>query len=483
MVIKIAALIGYFFISGTIFMLDVYGNQQIAFGCLYVFFVLYSWISPFPKASIFLGLTSSTLIFVAILINYDSGLNNLTGLNMLISHAVVWITVSVVYLAKQTIINSELSRSILDTEVKERTFELKQREKRIQSMINVIQGYAIILIDKNGFVMTWNEGLWKISEFIKDDVIGKPLSIFYSEEARKQNRPYHLLLEAEKNGFAVYEGFQNKKSGKPFFAEVTISAIVDLQNNITGYTHVTRDLTEKRKLEVSRKKQRELEIQNEELEKFAFYTSHDLQEPLLTVESFVDVILKDYKNVLDDTGKEYLNILSNSVMKMRNIIKELLIYAHLGNQTDKQNVKLQEVVNSVLEVIKSTIQNSHAQIQANNLPTVYGNKVLLQQVIQNLIANAIKFHEKKATPIIKIYAEEEANRHKITVEDNGIGIDSKFHEKIFQPFNRLHAEHKFSGTGIGLAQCKRIVQLHGGEIGLKSVPGKGTSFTFFLPKF
>lgn len=481
MILKIVTYIGFFILSGIIFMLDTYGNQQIAFGCLYVFFVFYSWLSPFPRAPIFLGLISSLLIFISVLINYDSSLNNVVGVNMLISNSLVWISVSIVYLAKQTLINSELSRAILDTEVKERTFELKQREKRIQAMINVVQDYSIMLLDKNGFVLTWNEGLKKIKSFQKEDVIGKPITIFYNDEARKQNKPYQLLAEAAKNGFAVYEGLQNKKTGETFYAVVTISVIHDRNNAITGFTQITRDLTESRKLELSRIKQHELEYQNEELEKFAFYTSHDLQEPLLTVESFVNVILEDYENVLDDTGKKYLNILADSVKKMRNIIKELLLYANITEDTNKEKVKLSEVVESVISAIDVAIKKSNAVIQVADLPEIYGNAALLNQMIQNLLLNAIKFQEMGIQPIVKIYAIKEANNYKVIVEDNGIGIDRKYYEKIFQPFNRLHVEHKFAGSGIGLAQCTRIAQIHGGSIGVESIVGKGSSFFFYIP--
>ncbi|WP_169306898.1 ATP-binding protein [Pedobacter polaris] len=247
---------------------------------------------------------------------------------------------------------------------------------------------------------------------------------------------------------------------------------------------IARDATAIKNAEYKlQKRAKELAYSNEELEQFAYIASHDLQEPLRMVSSFLTQLEKKYKDQLDDKAKQYINFAVDGAVRMRRIILDLLEYSRIGKKKEHlELVDLNEVVNQVVQFCKTTIEEKGAQVIAENLPTVRAIRMPVQQMLQNLIGNALKYQKENVKPIVKIIAEEEETYWKISVIDNGIGIDPQFFDKIFLAFQRLHNNTEYSGSGIGLAICKKIAEKYDIQLWVESELDKGSIFTFTITK-
>lgn len=241
------------------------------------------------------------------------------------------------------------------------------------------------------------------------------------------------------------------------------------------------------------KKTRELQKSNEDLEHFAYIASHDLQEPLRKVRSFGDRLVKLYGNTLEERGRDFIARMINGAERMDILINDLLKFSRISRtELLLQNVNLNQVLHEVCEDLNPISAKVHTQIKFNSLPSVMGDPVQLHQLFQNLISNAIKYARHDVSPRIEISASHTENEKtptnshkrrywKIEVKDNGIGFDPKYKEQIFIIFQRLHGRTEYSGTGIGLSICQKIVFNHGGLIEADSIPGEGSVFTIYLP--
>lgn len=251
-----------------------------------------------------------------------------------------------------------------------------------------------------------------------------------------------------------------------------------------------QDLTERKayentlqKLNVSlEKRARELAESNTELERFAYVASHDLQEPLRMVTSFLQLLEKRYKDRLDQKAHEYIGYAVDGAERMKKLILDLLEYSRVNSsKIEKEDVDLNEVIGELKHVYKNALFENEGSIINGTLPVVKGNKTQLLQLFQNITGNAFKYKSEKP-PVVTISYTEDTRQFEFSISDNGIGIDPKFFNKIFIIFQRLHNREQYSGTGIGLAICKKIVDKHGGRIWVNSLPGHGSTFYFTLPK-
>lgn len=231
------------------------------------------------------------------------------------------------------------------------------------------------------------------------------------------------------------------------------------------------------------KRVEELAVSNAELEQFAYIASHDLQEPLRMITRFLSEIQRKYSNNLDDKGKEYIHYAVDGAHRMRNLILDLLEYSRVGkfDQTI-ETIDLNTLIEEVTNYHEVFIKESNAVVEWEHLPTIKNRKTPIQLVFQNLISNALKYHSQSESPKIEITHQDLGNRWLFLVKDNGIGIDPLFNEKIFIIFQRLHAKHEYSGTGIGLAICKKIIEAQGGKIWVESEEGQGSTFYFTVSK-
>ncbi len=362
--------------------------------------------------------------------------------------------------------------------------EKKKAEDNLQKLnkaISEIEDYAIILLDNDGFILNWNKGAQNIKGYKSENIVGKNFRQFYTLYDLDNKKPEQLLKMANEKGQAHDEGWRVRKGGQRFWASVSITAIHDEEGNVRGYSKVTRDLTERKKAaEKLKQHSKELEIKNNELNQFAYIASHDLQEPLNTVKSVISIMNDSYQGKIDETADQLLNYISEATERMSELIKGLLDFGRIGNQGKKEVINTNELLKAVEADLDNRIKNTGASLKIGKLPTVNAYKTELRLLFQNLISNGIKFHKKGNKPKIEISAEEKGDKWIFCVKDNGIGIPKKYMDKLFMIFKRLPTEEEYEGTGIGLSHCKKVVDLHKGEIWVESKVNQGSSFYFTI---
>lgn len=265
------------------------------------------------------------------------------------------------------------------------------------------------------------------------------------------------------------------KDGRIRHVEARVSIVRGDTDDPIGVRGVTLDVTELRETE------EELRRSNEELQQFAYIASHDLQEPLRMVTSYLQLIEQRYDAVLDPEGHEFIGFAVDGAARMKRLITDLLAYSRVQTNRDPfRPVDLNTIVSAVARDLGARIEECDATIRTDMLPTVSGNATMLTQLFQNLVSNALKFRSERP-PEIRISVERQGAYWQFTIADNGIGFDEKYSDRIFVIFQRLHSQSRYSGTGIGLAICKKVVERHYGTIWARSTPGAGSTFCFTLP--
>lgn len=240
---------------------------------------------------------------------------------------------------------------------------------------------------------------------------------------------------------------------------------------------IARDVTERENLV------EKLTKSNEELERFAFVASHDLQEPLRIVVNFNNLLADRYKDQLDDEGKQYIDFSISAATRMQALIVDLLEYARIGEESDKkEEIDLNKTLEYVLENLHESIEQSGAEIKYKKLPKITGSPVKYARLLQNLIGNSLKYRKDGTKPKIVISCKKLSTEFLFSIKDNGIGIKKEYHEQIFEPFKRLHSGNKYSGTGMGLAISKKIVENTGGRIWAETNDDGGCIFNFTVSK-
>ena len=244
---------------------------------------------------------------------------------------------------------------------------------------------------------------------------------------------------------------------------------------------VRRAMREKKLREDHKQAQEELARSNRDLEQFAYVASHDLQEPLRMVATYTQLLAERYQGKLDDSADKYIHYAVDGALRMQKLVQDLLAFSRVGRQgMALGSTDCNVVVQAALQNLEAAILESGAAVKPDQLPVVMADGSQLAQVFQNLIGNAIKFHGSGA-PVIKVRAEAKAREWIFSVEDNGIGIAAEQVEDIFVIFRRLHTREEYSGNGIGLSICKKIIEHHGGRIWVESEPGQGSTFKFTIP--
>jgi PAS domain S-box-containing protein len=383
------------------------------------------------------------------------------------------------------------------------TLKLPLTDETYQRMIIEVEDYAILMIDRSGTIMNWNRGAEKIKGYKGEEIIGKNFRLFYTQKDREAGTPDRLLAEAAHNNRAQHEGWRVRKDGSKFWGSVVITAIHDDDGGIIGFSKVTRDLTERKEAEEAlkhtaaelQKKNRELDAMNQELASFAYVSSHDLQEPLRKIQTFATRIVETEEKTLSPKAKDYFSRMQNAAQRMQRLIEDLLTYSRTNTAEKKfEEVNLNDLVNEVRSDLKESIESKRATIIVEPLPTLQLIKFQFAQLITNIFTNAIKFSKADEPPRIQVQyrlingteveddkINPEKKYHQISVTDNGIGFEPEHKHKIFEVFQRLHGRSEYSGTGIGLAICKKIVDNHGGLITAESEPDKGATFNIYLP--
>ncbi|QLG63218.1 PAS domain-containing sensor histidine kinase [Halorarum salinum] len=354
--------------------------------------------------------------------------------------------------------------------------ERKERERELQRVRDRME-FALDATD--AIVWDWNvdrnrtsfhpsaESLYGTSVENWDDFI----EIVHPDDRKQVEEGIRESLET---GEPKSDEIRIDRDGEERWIEVPGRPIRD-EDGSTRMVGVARDVTERKTF------QRKLQDSNERLEQFAYAASHDLQEPLRMVSSYLQLIERRYADALDEDGREFIEFAVDGADRMSEMIDALLEYSRVETEGDPfEPVDLDAVLEDVLADLQIRIEEQDARITSEELPTVEGDAIQLHQVFQNILENAIEYSG-DAPPRVHVSTERVGGEWILSVNDEGIGIDLDHRDRIFEIFQRLHSRDEHAGTGIGLAMCKRIVERHGGEIWVDSKPGDGTTFSFSLP--
>jgi PAS domain S-box-containing protein len=363
------------------------------------------------------------------------------------------------------------------TERKQTEIILQDDQERIKTILDLV-GDPIFVKDNDHRITLANSAFMDIFCLDENSVIGKTLV-----EAVPENERKHFLAVDRRVLDTGIPDLQEEELTVKGFTRTIITrkaSFIDKfgKKFLVGSIH---DITDRKLAEEAVKKANEnLERSNQELEQFAYVASHDLQEPLRMVSSYTQLLERRYKDQLDQDANDFIFFAVDGANRMQHLINDLLDYSRVTSR-GKPFVKLDlsDVLGHALANLQKRVQETKALIVNDDLPFVYGDEVQLVRVFQNLLDNAMKFRGTDP-PMIKIKTETLENEIQISISDNGIGIDEIYADRVFTIFQRLHTKEEYSGTGIGLAICKRTIERHGGRIWFKSDPGKGTTFYFTL---
>ncbi len=359
--------------------------------------------------------------------------------------------------------------------------ERKKAEQRFRLVVESAPN-AMVLVNSEGTISLVNTQTEKLFGYEREELIGTKLEILLPErfrEAHPDRRNQFFKTPTVRSMGAGRDLFARKKNGSEVQVEIGLNPI-NTDEGIMVLASII-DITERKNQESTLIRKNELEVKNKELEQFAFLASHDLQEPLRTVSNYIQVLEEDYGSTFDSNATRYLRTIDQATKRMSVLVKALLMYARIGRDQKLIFTDLNCILSEVLSDLENLILNSNAKITSDPLPSMNVYEVEFRQLLQNLISNAIKFSKKGIDPEIRIRCEKEEDYCHFSVQDNGIGIDSKYVDRIFFIFQRLHLKEEYEGHGIGLAHCKKIIELHNGRIWVESDSEVGSTFHFIIP--
>lgn len=377
--------------------------------------------------------------------------------------------------------------------------ELVASEARYMMLYQTMRD-SFVHVDMDGRIINCNDAYCQMLGYSHDEIS----SLTYHEITPVQWHELEARIVSDQimvRGYSdIYQKEYRRKDGTVIPVELRIILAHDPAGIPSGMWGIVRDITERKRLESELKKysesleervmERTKDLQrlneallksNKELESFAYITSHDLQEPLRMITSYTQLLAIRYKDQLDDNARDYINFAVEGAKRMYDLINGFLDYSRVSKGgVSMVDVDMNEVVETVKADLSLLIREKNCRIDAGGLPVIRGNNSQLIRLLQNLVANGIKFSRNE--PHIRINSRNEKTHYVFSVEDNGIGIESQYFEKIFEIFKRLNSREHYPGTGIGLAICRRIVENHNGKIWVESSPGNGSVFYFTIPK-
>ncbi|MEO9477431.1 MAG: PAS domain S-box protein [Cyclobacteriaceae bacterium] len=340
---------------------------------------------------------------------------------------------------------------------------------------------AVVILDENYSIEIVNSGVEKIFGYSRSELIGKPANILLDKgsvtnplqsQGKSLDQSKTVKLGVDSDILAV------KKDGTKFPVEINLGTLKTDDGLLISA--VIRDITKRKETEIKLRSIAALQAKNEEMEQLSYITSHDLKEPLLTIKKYSQVLQED-DTTLGEDSKFILGAIVRSAERMETKIKDLLDYSQLGQAKNLETVDCSHIVKTVVEDLNSLIEANNAEVIVDELPTVIkAYPTGLELIFQNLINNAIKFRNKDIDPKVSITSKQKEEGWEFAIEDNGIGIAEKDFKKIFSIFKRLHNHSEYGGSGVGLAHVKKLVELHNGEVWVKSTLGKGTTFFFSI---
>lgn len=367
------------------------------------------------------------------------------------------------------------------TELRETQEKLKESdEARLKSIMNY-SGRGVYIKDLEGRYLQVNKVFLEAHNMKETDLLGKTdAEVFPAVAALHRQNQLEVIRTKEAREFD--ETFLDEDGTPHTFTSVKFP-LLDANGQIYATCNISSDITEKKQAEeIKDRITEEVKRANTELERFAYICSHDLQEPLRTINSFCQLLEKQLKGKLDERSQHYIQFIMEGSTRARDLIADVLTYSRVDIELEKQQkVDLEGVLEAIKSNLDVRLKEVGATITHDTLPVITANKTQMIQLLQNLIQNAIKFCSDKL-PEVHVGVRKDETYWEFYVKDNGIGIQEAYQQKIFEIFQRLHKRSEYPGTGIGLAICKKIVERHGGEIWVESELGKGSTFYFTLPR-
>lgn len=361
---------------------------------------------------------------------------------------------------------------------------LRASEDVFELMVSSVKDYAIFVLSPEGLIKTWNSGAQRIKGYTANEVIGKHFSLFYTEDAKSIKHPEFELREAIKNGSYEEEGWRIRKDGTKFWASVTITAVKDANGGLEGFVKVTRDLTERKRYEEQLEQAKDEAILANQLKsKFVANITHEIRTPLSGIVGLSELIAGD--NKLPTDTQDSAQRIFDASRQLLTLLNDLLDFAKL--EAGKLEIEygplnfatiLDEVKGLTASKAKEKSLLISSTIDETMPETLVGDATKIRQILLNLVHNSIKFTEKGG---IDIDVERQDDTIMVTVTDTGIGVSETIQSRLFTPFTQGHSSAAFGGTGLGLSICQQFVELLGGEIGMVSEPGDGTTVWFTLP--
>jgi PAS domain S-box-containing protein len=309
------------------------------------------------------------------------------------------------------------------------------------------------------------------------DVVGQPFwdTPWWTHSPQLQRQLKDATVRAAAGELVRFEAEHILVDGSSIFVDFSMKPVLDETGKVVALIPEGRDISDRKRQE------EDLARSNAELQQFAYVASHDLQEPLRMVTSYLELLERRYKGQLDPKADQFINYAVDGAVRMQTLINALLTYSRVGSTTQSyEAVDLAGVLQDVLTNLQVTIAQNSAVITHDPLPQVQGDRIQLIQLLQNLISNGIKFR-REDTPHIHIGAKRLSDKWLFSIHDNGIGIEAQYTDRIFIIFQRLHSRAEHPGTGIGLSICKKIVERHGGNLWVESQLDQGSTFYFTLP--
>lgn len=374
------------------------------------------------------------------------------------------------------------------TERKQSEIAIQESEEKFRTIFEQA-AVGICQVTLSGNFLKVNQRLCNLLDYSESELLQKTAwEITHPDDIKADIEYARQVLIGERTSYSIEKRLMGK-NGTIIWANVTVSIPQNSSTPLNEFIAIVEDISE-RKL-AQQQLQESLKIQtsyaeklarsNAELEQFAYVASHDLQAPLGTIASFAQLLQKRYTNQLDDKANRLIQNILCGCTRMQTLIDDLLQYSRINtNQKSFKPTNFNQILQEACENLQFIMRQNQVTITYGFLPTLAGEPSQLIQLFQNLIANAIKYRQNQP-PCIEINAINQQYQWLFSIKDNGIGIDPKHSQRIFQIFQRLHTQEEYTGTGIGLAICKKIIEHHGGQIWVESEPGQGSTFYFTLP--
>lgn len=383
--------------------------------------------------------------------------------------------------AELTRANERLTREIAEREEAEAA--LAESEQRFRSLVEATSDW-IWETDAQGAYVYSSPKVSDLLGYAAEEVLGRrPFDFMPSGEAGPAEESFRKAAEAGAP-LVRLERTTLRKDGRRVILETSGVPVFDGRGRLRGYRGVDRDITKPKQDEIALKQTlAQLEQSNRDLTQFAYSASHDLQEPLRMMGSYLQALEGKLRGKLDPQAQAFINLSLDASRRMQRLINDLLAYSRVGTRGQEfATLDANQVVDQAVANLQAAIEATGATVTRDPLPKVTADATLLMLVFQNLVANGVKFHRNGQAPLVHVACEDAGDEWRFSVRDNGIGIEPDYLDRIFVIFERLHPQDKYPGTGIGLAICKRAVERHGGRIWCRSEPGEGSTFYFTLPK-